>query len=408
MSYKRYNRKKSKPIFSKRSSSRSVIKFILIVLLLAALIAVGYLIANPLFSLFDSDSDNKTPGGVQSELPETVVTTTNATTALTTSENAVTEPVPIEVVSDSILFAKKTMAKDMTYEEYIDSLIERALEEGKTGVCVEIITNGGNVQFNTVNEIAINSNAISKTPIADLSAVCKAIKDAGLVPYARVSALSDNYACSYYRSLAYMFEDESTRWLDNKANNGGKPWISPFAEESKEYIGSICAEIAEIGFEKLILGEVEFPPFRQKDLGYIGETVKSADRYLALVNFSNALGEYFGNDYYIEVPAEDIIAGTAEILTDPTGLTTDKVFVKFNLDDIPETISRKDGTKVSFKGLDPAYKLLKVFDLVNEELKGKDLVLYPSITCNDNTALSFLEIAEDKFNMSEYVLDIRG
>lgn len=407
MSYRKYNRRKSKPIFSKRSSSRSVIKVLLTVLLLVALIAVGYLIAKPIFSFLESRPQNE-PSDIQTLPPETVVTTTDTTTELTTQENVVTEPEPIVVTSESILFAKKTMAGDMSYEEYIQALISRALQEGKTGICVEIITNGGNVQFNTTNEIAINSNAISKTPIADLSAVCKAIKDAGLVPYARVSALSDNYACSSYRKLAYMFEDGSSRWLDNKANNGGKPWISPFVDESKEYIGSICAEIAEIGFEKLILGEVEFPPFRQKDLGYIGEIVKSADRYLALVNFSNALGEYFGNDYYIEVPAEDIIAGTAEILTDSKVLTTNKVFVKFNLDDIPETISRNDGTKVSFSGLEPAYKLIKVFDLVNEALDNKGLVLYPSITCSDATQLSFMQIAEDKFDVSEYVLDIRN
>ena len=121
--------------------------------------------------------------------------------------------------------------------------------------------------------------------------------------------------------------------------------------------------------------------------------MKDENRYTALVDFSSGMRESFGegNEFYIEVSARDIIAGSDEILTAPDSLPTDTVYVRFDPDEIGVRVSKEDGGEVSFEGLNEVYLLKTVFMLVNDSLEGSGLNIIPLI--------SGVELTDDFYDM---------
>lgn len=236
--------------------------------------------------------------------------------------------------------------------------------------------------YNTQSELAALAEAIAPNGISNLKEAADYAKTSGLTLYARVSALSDHLASWYDKGVAYMIQGSTSRWLDNALSSGGKPWLSPFEQKSRDYIAGFVKEISDAGFDSIILGEVEFPDLRKKDLDYIGDRVKSQTRYKALGEFSSyaiaSFGE--GKQSFVELDAGDIISGKAEILKAPDQLGTKNIYVRFNPTELGVRVTRSDGSVVSFEGLSSAYILKAVMQTVNDELSGSELTAIPIIS----------------------------
>lgn len=369
-------RRKQKPLFKKKSTpAKKAIRVLMTLVLVAVLIFLGYSIGKPIVEFFEGREANvNSSDDPVSELPDVSqdVSDTQPTSApdeVTTQPSVVTEP---EAVKNGILYVSFDPEFDLT--EQLDSAIKTALSEEYKGLCLDLVAEGGRVMFGTANEVAVKSEAVISSPI-DLSYCVRAISEAELLPYARISALSDHIASWFDRSLCYLFEDGSSKWLDNSIANGGKPWISPFSDNAKEYVSSFVTEISDAGFAGIIAGEFEFPPFRTKDLGYIGKTVQDPNRYEALAGFSNVLGDALGSAkfYAVEVNAEDILSGECELLTDPELLNSKTVYIKYDSEKIGDRIEKADGSVVSFEGLSEDYKIAQVYRLVNTALATSGL-----------------------------------
>ena len=403
MSNKRYKAKKDKPIFNTRKQGNPVLGIIIMVILLAALVFVGYSVGKPILEHFRGEEDS--PISQQGDSPS-ITDQTEETTPVTTDPEDETERTEQEEEEPEIVPVRKNILYisypkgtviSASYESMILSRLESEDMSGYYGVCIDLVLDGGEVTYQSENTTAIESGAVIAGSIPDLKVIADAIREAGLVPYARVSALSDHIVSWYDKSTSYMFENSDSRWLDNTAASGGKPWLSPFSSSAREYMNAICSEISEAGFEGLIAGELEFPPFRSTDLNYIGQSVKDENRYSALVDFSSGMRESFGegNEFYIEVSARDIIAGSDEILIDPDSLPTETVYVRFDPDELGMRISRENGTEVSFEGLSEVYLLKTVFMLVNDSLEGSGLNIVPMI--------SGVELSDELFSMLDEI-----
>ncbi len=412
MSPRRYKVKKNKPIFNTRKQGNSYIGILIMVVLLAALVFIGYSVGKPIVEYF-SDRTPDSPD-VQDQQPGVSVDTgdnpsTQPAEDTDPPQSTESEEIPVEpVAKKDILYISYPDGGTASYESYILSELE-ANGSGYYGVCIDLVLDGGQVMFATSNELAVSAGAVSPAAIQDLSSVVSAISDAGLVPYARISSLSDHIASSWNdKSLSYMIEGSDSRWYDNSVANGGKPWLSPFSGSAAEYINSLCSEISSAGFAGLIAGELEFPPFRESDLNYIGQSVKSADRYTALVDFSSGMFDSFGTakEFYIEVSARDIIAGEAEILSDPSALCTSRIYVRFDPAEIGMRISRADGTEVSFEGLAGEYLLKTVFMLVDESLEGSGLEAVPLIEGCEMSEEMYDMLDEMGYEDAQVIVDI--
>ncbi len=390
--------KKSRPMFKKkRSPAKTALNVILIILLLLGLAFLGYSVGKPIVEF----AKGREPSNVETQTdpvlpPQTEPT--EPTTAETTETE--TEPEPEPEPTKRILFV--SMPAGGGYDGYIDERIEYAAENGFYGLAIELLADGGRVLYNTANPLALSYSAVAESGIADLKAVAEKISSAGLVPYARISALTDHIA-SWDKSVCYLFENSTSTWLDDSLANGGKPWISAFSQSAREYVAGFVTEISDAGFAGIISGELEFPPFRNSDLNYVGASVKSAERYNGLIGFSNALQSALGAAklYAVEVDARDIIAGSAEILKDPQTLNCGAIYVKYDSAAVGERIARSDGTEVSYSGLSEGDKATVVFRSVAEELKDCGKTIIPAV-CDESLIPTLVSMGYDEQTIVVY------
>ncbi len=394
-------RRKNQPLFKKKNQAGPFLKTLLLILLLIALVVVGFLLGEPLLSLFEGE---KTPAVTPSPEQETTTPTEpEVTTTPTVSQPPVTTTAPPEpeIIKNGML--SFSFANSTDYRADLNSAISRAIDNNYQSLLIELVGDGGVVYFTTQNKLADTSNAIAEGALS-LNEICSAINEAGLIPYAEISALTDHIASWVDRSICYLFEDGTSKWLDNSAAKGGKPWISPFSDSAKEYISSFIAEISDAGFAGVVAGDIIFPPFRNTDLNYIGSSVKSADRYTALAEFANSMHQTLGSakSFAIAVSAREIISGNAEVLTDPSLLNSKTVYIVLDFVEIGDKIIRKDGTAVSFAGLSNYHKTKTVFKHINEALKDSDLVILPYVCQNDEQIIKALcELGYERSDIAE-------
>lgn len=395
--------KKTKPMFKKkRSAAKTVLNAALIVILLLGIAFLGYSVGKPIVQFIRGRTNSEADSQPASDTlePEPSGTESSETDEPEPTVSEPVEPEPEPEVGKRILAVN--LPSEGIYDEYLEKRIEFAAENGYYGVSVELLCDGGTVAYLTSNQLAASASAISERGITDLKAAAQKIIDAGLVPYARISALSDHLA-SWDKSLCYLFENSTSTWLDNSISNGGKPWISPFSNAAKDYIGGFVGEISDAGFAGIIAGELEFPPFRNSDLNYIGETVKNPLRYEALVGFSNSLSETLGaaKIYAVEIDARDIVAGKAEILNAPDTLNCQKIYIKYDSEAIGLRLERSDGTEVSYAGLSEQDKLRVVFKTVGEALSQSGKEIIPAVS--DEALIPYLvELGYDEQEILVY------
>ena len=371
--------RKSKPLFKKRRTpARTALNIVLTVLLLVGLAFLGYSVGKPIMK-FVQDRDGR-PSQTENRQTEEAVTTAEPTvTTAPTEESAETteEPEPEPIVKKNILFVSAPSGAG--FDSYLDERIAYASENGYMGIAVDLLSDGGMINFATANERALLAEAVLPSGISSLAEAVGKINDAGLKAYARLSLLTDHKLSYIDKGVCYLFENSTSSWYDNSVSNGGKPWISAFSESAREYISGIAKEISDAGFEGIIAGEIEFPPFRRSDLSYVGAMVQSADRYTALVDFSNAVQSAVSQkEYYPEIDAQDIIAGSAEVLKGADSLNFTAIYIKYDSAAVGERIVKSDETEVSYTGLSPEAKATVVFRSVAQTLSGKKII--PAIT----------------------------
>ncbi len=248
---------------------------------------------------------------------------------------AVTSPAPVQtqtVVKGGCCWLS---ASDISS---LSALVDRLNSvSGCTSVAVPLKTTGGHVNYASKVSTASASGAVS----SDLSLydIVKAVTEKGMTPVAELSTVADNIYPRTYKKSAYQFDDGYTgEWLDNKPENGGKPWLSPFSSEAQDYLCSLVDEITAAGIKSVICTDTYFPPFREKDLGYIGEIVKSENRYKGLtdlVNRLNTAAAANGGKVMLSVSATDIFSSSSEVFR-PEEFGSMSVAVTIRLSDFPD------------------------------------------------------------------------
>lgn len=238
----------------------------------------------------------------------------------------------------------------------IDSLRSRLDSvEGCTSVAVPLKTTGGRVNYDSSVSTARLSGAIYS--YLTLSEIVDAINEKGLTPVAELSTIADNIYPLTYKKSAYQFDDGVTgEWLDNKPENGGKPWVSPFQTDAQEYLCNLVDEITAAGIKTVICTDNYFPPFREKDLGYIGETVKSQTRYKGLtdlLNMLNSTAASNGGKVMLGVNASEVLSSSAEVFR-PEELGSMSAVVNITAEDLQNdslhsVLNRLEGMKGGMK-----------------------------------------------------------
>lgn len=71
---------------------------------------------------------------------------------------------------------------------------------------------------------------------------------------ARMNCFQDLWMCVYDKSMA-LTNASGKLWYDSN----GMPWLSPANENAREYLTGLCLELAELGFDEILLDCAGFP-----------------------------------------------------------------------------------------------------------------------------------------------------
>ena len=233
---------------------KTVLKIVLVTLLLLVVLAAAlmvylerYLVVTgegvrlelPFFQNQEQEqeqvSPSPTPG--QSE-PVVVVTPTPVPTP------TVLEPVSLELTS---LLA--------------GTAAQETAAAGGNAALFDMKSDSGALAYVSSVERAVSGGLSADDPTLN-GAITSALEEEGLYAIARVSCFKDNDLSNEDRSLA-VTTNSGYRWTDPE----GIRWVSPTSAEVRDYITEVCVELAELGFDEIMLDNAGYPP--EGNLHYI-------------------------------------------------------------------------------------------------------------------------------------------
>lgn len=263
---------RTKRIYRKKSSHKKLINTIIFILLIIVLVAFGYIVSREWAKRFG-------PNAPQSSLP---VSSTGSVSNNSPSSEAEDLPVSSDIAIDTALSDVKAAyvssetllaQKWDNYQSYFASL----KTQGYTAVYIELKPENGIIQYNTQNEMAKKYQAVSENAI-DLTQLISAVKQAELVPIARISALKDYRAPHVENENSFAYSNQlETNWLDDSMVRGGKPWLNPYMDNARQYVVDISKEIVDAGFEALVLENVNFPDKNTAKMNVVNQTKSYAE-----------------------------------------------------------------------------------------------------------------------------------
>ncbi|MBQ8337713.1 MAG: hypothetical protein IJY33_01050 [Oscillospiraceae bacterium] len=227
---------------SSRRRKRKIKNAVVSVLVIGLLIFVGYSISGPLVNLFKGEKTER-PGSTSSQ-------TTSAPSV--SSEVSKVEP-EIEQVDLKIAYLPQTTAKNV---ESLSAYLEKVKSLGYNAVVLSLKDEDGVIYYKTANQMAVSVGAVSPQAIENLSEIVTKIKDASLIPVAEINAFKDRIATKNADAKIQYAGQEGWSWLD--AQNG-KPWLNPYSDSAQGYVTSLACELADFGFENVMVSSVMFP-----------------------------------------------------------------------------------------------------------------------------------------------------
>ena len=161
------------------------------------------------------------------------------------------------------------------------------------------------------SQVPAAAQSIAETTV-DPARIAAIFREEGVIPVAQLAAFKDPISSRTDRSMAIHYGDGL--WLD--AQKDGNAWLNPYSAAAVEYVGDLVAEVQGMGFEQVVLTNVQFPKLSRKQ--DYGETsgVSRADQLKADIAalqsrfagsmtlwFSYTLDQCNTNSVSLDVPA---------------------------------------------------------------------------------------------------------
>ena len=261
-----------------RSRTRNILTALIVLLLAVLAAAVAFFLLAQRYIVYTDD------GQAHLELPFL--------------QKAVSTPAPAPVESHDIVIITPdpTPTPTPTPEPAVKAvwLLRGAITDGR--LAEQVAQAGGNaVVFNmkaddgTLGYVsslpqAISLNSSEAKP--GLNDAIKAITDSGLYTIARVSCFKDNKAPRNDNSLAIK-TNSGYNWQDPQKNR----WMNVSVGAAQEYVIGVCRELAELGFDEILLENSGYPT--EGNLHYI----KKGEAYDPDVQFDRGLAAPVGEFY---------------------------------------------------------------------------------------------------------------
>ncbi len=383
-----------------KSPAAKVLSGTLTVMLIGGIGFLGYSLAEPIINYTQHKGDK----------PEEIPTTTTAEISLSTTSSAETSSVNSTLASTTVTIASESVStdnycaaalepSDMASLENIENALEKLPKnDGIEYVVVPLKASGGKIFYKS----SLYETQTSKAAISEVSPdkIAEAIVNSGFKPSAVISAFDDNIIPASFPEMGYASVLDGSQWLDADAENGGKPWASPYSEAYVNYLSSVVSEISGAGFENIICTDLMYPDFTKNDLAILDQRLGQNERCMALTSAANMLYDEAvsnGASMYIEVSAADLLEGNADVLQ-PLLLSAHTVVLNIDVDELSAGV-QNDQTLYEFTGT-PTEKAQKCMSLVSDKLSEFNVVVRISGELSE-----FDELLEAKDSISEYGWD---
>ncbi|MCL2036107.1 MAG: putative glycoside hydrolase [Oscillospiraceae bacterium] len=301
--------RRSKSLYKKRKSGfRKAVETMMFCALLGGLVFVGIVIAQALFNYTPPKEDP-----VDNPVTDISKPPDDETTEQPDSDSASEEQPHLnngELASSVYINRDALITGD---SGALRAQLQSARANGFSSVVIEMKDDTGRVLYvSEVEGAAFVSEYVEAfTPILTAKQIADICAEEGVVPVARISTLKDHTAPS---GVVY------SGWLDNRRENGGKPWANPYSERTVSYNAEITAELYASGFENVIFANTLYPVFGSYDIPLLPEPVTNpSTNFIGLMNFLNGVsGGVPQANTLIEVKMSDFrgddLSGSATIL----------------------------------------------------------------------------------------------
>lgn len=220
------------------------------------------------------------------------------------------EPTPTptpEPTPEPVGYSPAALPAEALYDGSALALMEQA---GADSALFDMKGDMGLLSYISAIERAV-SGGLNPDDASRNAAIAALNRTEGLYTVARVSCFKDHGMVLSDSSTA-IFTNSGYRWTDPD----GVRWTSPTNPEVRDYVTAVCVELAQLGFDEILLDNAGYP--NQGNLHYI----KKGDAYDA-ARFSEVIDGFYAQvalalaDYDVKLS----VVATAEALTGTDTLT---------------------------------------------------------------------------------------
>ncbi len=365
---------------------------VLTALLIGGIGFIGYSAAEPIINYTQHKGDKAEDEPVAAET--TAYIAVESQQASEPGATRSTEPYSDESPAGAVL-----KASDLKDAETLQSAISALPGDINIGyIEVPLKSRDGFLWYNSSVQDAQAAGAVRGT--MSLDEIVSVVENNGYKAIAVVSAFEDSCYPAVYHDAGYTTYTDGAQWIDNEADAGGKPWMSPYSQKALDYLSEITAEISAAGFDRMICSELVFPPFRQSDLELLGERYGRSDRCMALTSAANLMYDRAmsnGVPMQVEISAADILGGRGDVLQ-PMLLSATNVILRVDVDELSRGVS--DGTTLyEFTG-SPGDMALKAMTLTSEKLSEFNVSIRLT-----GSSLTAAQVRDAREEIAEYGYD---
>ena len=144
----------------------------------------------------------------------------------------------------------------LTDEAAITAAAQQLAAQGAVYAVVPLKDTAGSLYY--ASQVPAAAGSVAANPV-DAAAIARVFKANGITPVAQLAAFRDPAGARADHAMAIRYKGQEYLWLDNKASAGGNPWLNPYAAEAVQYIGDLIEEVHGMGFDQVLLRNVQFP-----------------------------------------------------------------------------------------------------------------------------------------------------
>lgn len=174
--------------------------------------------------------------------------------------------------------------------------LSAASAAGFHAVLFDLKGSDGRLAYASATPLALQAQSGGNLSLEELEALFVAIKEAGFTPIPRLYAFRDPLAPSRLPAAKIALgENSSWTWYDGDPQNGGRPWLNPYADAAHEYPIGLMTELQTLGADTILLDGVEFPRSLGGKTNFTAEQLTPQSKAEALAAFvakaRQAMGE---------------------------------------------------------------------------------------------------------------------